>query len=167
MRQTSWIATAAALILALYLVYLMTAPKRQTIRPLTEMQVTAMLKQGDEALHRKDLNGIFNLLAPHVKILGVSQDRLRATLARDFQETGPLIATWKNLQFYGGQTSATATFTLMVGEDIPGMEARYFNYPITIILKPVKIPTYFGLFHTTQWRITNVQTNVPVDFEGP
>ncbi len=167
MRRSSWIAIAVAIILALYLVYIMVAPRKQPLRPLTEIQVAALLNQGDEALHRKDLDGIFTLLAPHIKILGASQGRLRATLARDFQETGPLIATWKNLQFYGGRTSATATFTLMVGEDTPGMEAEYFNYPITITLKPVKIPTYFGLFHTTQWRITNVQTNVPVDFEGP
>ncbi len=162
MQRKSWFLLAFCAVLAAFLgmSYLLSQPSPQT---LTQQDAMQMLKKMQDAVAQKNVNAIMATIAPQpdTRIAHLNQDQLRLLLARAFHNTGTLRANYQNVTFTGGTNDATLEFDLTVSQEAPGLSSEDYKGHITLRLKRIDVPRFWGLFQAKEWRIVGADSSGP------
>jgi hypothetical protein len=128
--------------------------------PITQEEAIEMTQKMEQAFRAKNANGILAYInpAPETRIANINQDQLRVLLVRYFRNSDHVSAELKNYAFTGADTEATLQFDLTVHND--GSDSRKEDYSghITLHLRKVDIPQFFGLYQAKEWRITGAES---------
>jgi hypothetical protein len=141
-----------------------------TIAPPMSVQVaTDLLNRGKAALERRDVEGIMELTAPDARLLGRSPEQMRTILNQAMAELGRehLTITWSDVSARQTDNTAYVSFNLQVGQKTAGFDATYYNSRIRLELQKVRIPHWFGLYSTEEWRVSLADSDRSLDVPIP
>jgi ketosteroid isomerase-like protein len=166
MRRSSCFALVCAVAAFAALGFLFFASQDRGARPMDRAEAERFLRSGQNMLSAGDANGIMNLFTADSRVLGTTPDKLRAALLDAIQEMNgrPLTAEVRNLTVKQENDSAFLTFDLDLNENQKGAAIHYFTSHMNVTLKKVSASHWFGLYRTTDWKISQMDADPPFGY---
>ena len=166
MRRSSCFALVAAFGIVAGLVVIVMSQQQSGPDHMDRAAAEAFLASGKHLLAGGDTSGIMDLFAPDAHILGASSETIRAALATAIQEMNgrPLIAVIHNLSVKPESDSAFLTFDIDLDEKQKDASIHYFTSHVNLTLKKVQASHWYGLYRTTDWKITQLDAVPPFGF---
>jgi hypothetical protein len=166
MRRSSCVTLVAASCLVTALGVLMLSSKTSGPERMDLHAAETFLKSGQQMLAAGDTNGIMDLFSPDARVLGAQTEDIRTALMTAVQEMNgrPLKAVIRNLSAKPGTDSAFLTFDIDLDEQQKGATIHYFTSHVNLTLKKMQTSHWYGLYRTTDWKITQLDAEPPFGF---
>lgn len=163
MRRSSRIALLSAVILLGCLGIVFLAPQDRNTAQMNSTTADAFLHSGRQMLEAGDSNGIIDLFTPDSRVLGATPERLKSAVMAAVQEMNgrPLTAVFRNVSVKTDNGGAYLTFDLDIDENQKGAVIHYFTSHVNLTLKKAETPHLFGLYRTTDWKISQLDADPP------
>lgn len=160
MRRSSWLVLIAAFALLLLggIFYFVrpTAPQ-----PLNAQVAARLLEEAKEAFQHNDTNAVMALFTEDSQIMGLSTSLLRSRLEQTMHEIGNdhLQIRWNNVSAQAEGGRGMIACDIDVGQTIQQAEISYFKTHVTLLVRRIRTAHLFGLWHSEEWRIAEVQAD--------
>lgn len=163
MRRSSkmLLAVAGLLLVGIGLLYL--APGETTLPPMTPALAESIMRRGAEAVKRKDVNALMNLMTPNAVILERKADDIRRVIEESLSDVpGELDVKVSNVSVTQDKQTVIATCDADIGQTTPKMDVSYFRVGLTVRFEPHGATHWFGLYSTKAWKIASVASDNPL-----
>jgi ketosteroid isomerase-like protein len=119
------------------------------------------LRSGQALLAAGDTNGLLDLFTPDSRVLGSTPDKLRAAISAAMQELNGrrLTAEVRNITVKQENDSAFLTLDLDLNEKQKAAAIHYFTSHLNLTLKKVPASHWLGLYHTADWKISQLDAD--------
>lgn len=163
MRRSSKILLAIAGLLLVSIALLYLAPGEKTLPTMTPALAESIMWRGAEAVKRKDVNALMNLMAPNAIILERKADDIRRVIEESLGDVpGELHVKVSNVSVTQDKQTVIATCDAEIGQTTPEMDASYFRVGLTVRFEPQHATHWFGLYSTKTWKIASVVSDNPL-----
>lgn len=124
-----------------------------------------LIADGRAAMERRDVDSIMALMSPKAMVFGQDVDGLRKLLQGAVNQVhGKLIFDSRNVQIQQMGDTAELTFDIDLKQNSNEMSAVYFkNHHFTVRLERITTSRLFGLYKTSEWLVTNIESEPPIE----
>jgi hypothetical protein len=139
------------------------APER-TAPPMSPAVARDLLRRGAAAFDRRDPDGLMDVFAADILAMGRRRGNLRDAVQHMLREVGPgeLHAEWSDPALKREGPRQTLSTNVVVTHRTPKADIVYYRTRLTLEVERRRVPRFWGLLDSEEWRITRIGSDPPI-----